>query len=177
MPINSLVLSEKNIDEKLDQAMREVLAESYNTDFLDKGRIFNGNIPIYTVILLDNDIICAHAAVIDARIVIEGNDFRVAGLGYLCVTKQYRGQNLGRQIADICMQEADKDKFDFGLLFTTGTLPKIYSPLGWKSLAADFFYLEDESAKQLPIEILRMYYPLTKKDFPTGDVYLQQNYW
>jgi len=152
VPISSQILSEENIDEKLDFAIRQLLANCYQADkeVFKNGRTFNGNRPAFTVILLDDGMVCAHAAVIDATILVEQSDFKVAGLGYLCVAEQSRGQNLGRRIADIAMQEADRRKFDIGLLFTIGTLPKIYSPLGWKLINKEFFYLENDSQKNCP---------------------------
>jgi len=180
MAITSRILLEDDIDKELDAAMRQLLADCYQGDkevFRDR-RVFNGNIPAYTVVLLDDGVFCAHAAVVDATILVEQTAYRVAGLGYLCVAEQSRGHDLGRRIADIAMQEAARlNKFDFGLLYTVGTLPKLYSTLGWKLIDEEFFYPEEDRQKQLIPIILRMYYPLKKTPFPTGDVYLQQKYW
>jgi len=142
MVITSRILLEDDINEELDAGMRQILADCYQGDkeVFRHRRIFNGHIPAYTVALLDDGVVCGHAAVVDTTIRVGQSTYRVAGLGYLCVAEQSRGHDLGRRMADIAMREAVRlNKFDFGLLYTVGTLPKLYSTLGWKLIDEEFF--------------------------------------
>ena len=174
------IFTEDQIDSSLCAAIRESLIEVYPGDkeTFQSQRSFNGNRPLYTIVVQDGDTVCAHAAVVDGRIVVGEKELRVAGLGYLLVLPQYRGNNLGRRIATLAMEEAARRNFDLGLLFTVGTVQELYKPLGWSLLEErDFYYPENSEKQLLTQEILRMQYPLNCAGIPDGDVYLQTKYW
>ena len=174
------ILAEEQIDEALDEAIRASLITVYSTDkkTFERERSFNGNRSCFAVVFWDGDTVCAHGAVVEAQVVVGQQELRVAGLGYVLVLPEYRGGGLGRRVAVLAMEEAQRRGFDLGMLFTGGTLPEMYAPLGWESFEGRAIYYPEAGQQQvMPSEILRMQYPLKLSALPAGDIYLQKKYW
>ena len=81
-------------------------------------------------------------------------------------------------MAEAAMKYASERQADFGLLFTVGTLPKMYEKFGWKLLHdRRFIYFDKGQESEVTEDIWRMYYPLSEKKFPDGEVNMQGNIW
>ena len=76
------------------------------------------------------------------------------------------------------MGQAQKGPFEVGLLFTSEPIKKVYARNGWIEIEEQkFVRVENEVEIVMPAESVQMYYPLKRKDFPSGDVHLQGDKW
>ena len=94
------------------------------------------------------------------------------------VAPLYRGRRLIDTALVAAMQEAQRRNFDVGLLFTHSPTNKIYLRNNWIELNdKKITRVEDGTEIQMLAENIPMYHPLTKKDFPQGDIHLLGDKW
>ena len=174
------IFEESQIDEALDAEIRKTLVACYphNEHIFSKTRCWRGNQPFYTVILRDGQTVCAHAAVIDRTISMDGKPIHVAGIGNVGVIPDYRGQALSHIVVNAAMQKAEQAGFDCGLLFTHRPIEKIYASIGWFEIH-DQTFIRTEKDRQIQLEAdrVRMFFPLKITAFPKGTVDLQGDRW
>ncbi len=178
--METFVIDECDIDEKLDEAIRIALALCYphRRETFSKERRWRGNTPLLNAVVRDGEIVCGYVAVVDRTIRVGDKDVRAAGVGMVGVAPAFRGRKLIDSALSAAMAEAQERKFDFGLLFTHRPTNGIYARNGWIELPGrKVVRLEGGEKIEMPPENVVMYYPLTKKDFPSGDIHLLGDKW
>ncbi len=174
------IIKEDEISEKLDAAIRKTLAICFphRKDTYSKTYYSYDNKPVFSVVIENGGDCCAYVGVIDRTIKLGGKEYRVAGVQNICVLPEYRGRRLSDTVLKAEMQEAHTRRFDFGLLFTQKKIKRVYTRNGWIEIKnRKFIHTENGVNVGMPPESVKMYYPLTVKDFPTGDVNLLGNKW
>jgi GNAT superfamily N-acetyltransferase len=176
------VISEDNISQDLDRAIRETLIACFPVDReYFQARSWWHCVPIYRVLgRSGEDSIAAHAAIVE-RTVIIGNSLsriRVAGVQSFCVLPDYRGTGFSDRMMSIAMEEAYKRGFDAGLLFCQERLQAVYRRMGWHRLDSDVYMSDDKDGKRLiPTKNITMFYPIGTRQFPSGDIDLAGADW
>lgn len=174
------ILKESEIQDRLDQAIKKTLISSFAGDeeVFTQTRAFNGNIPLYTAIAQDGDIVCSHVAVVDRTILVGQKQFRAAAVANVCTSPEYRGNKMVDAVLMPAMEHAENLGFDFGLLFTSHSLKKMYARNGWLEVVDQKFITTKNGAKsEFSPEGAKMFYPLQLKEFPPGDVDLMGIDW
>ncbi|MBN2455354.1 MAG: GNAT family N-acetyltransferase [Sedimentisphaerales bacterium] len=172
------ILKENQIDETLDTAIKQSLARCFPDieDIFLQTRAYRNNVSLYTVILQQKDIVCAHLAVVERTITAGSDKYLVAGVANVCVLPEYRGKGFSDKILQAAAEEAKKYDFDFGLLFTNKKIKYIYARNGWREIQGQKFLCTDEG-KKLEVSSAKMYYPLKCENFPSGIIDLQGKGW
>ena len=174
------VLQESEIDAELDAAIKQSLVACFpnNRDAFSRSRACRGTEPAFTVVIQDADNVIAHATVVDRVIKAAGERLRVAGVANVCVLPEHRGKGLSDRVLIVATQEARRQDFDCGLLFTGENIKKLYARNGWVQITGQrFIRIEDGGEIEIPAENVKMYYPLKRRNFPAGMVHLQGDKW
>ena len=173
------IIDEEDIDPRLDQAIRDllVLCFPHRREVFSAARRWRGNVPLYSVVVQDHDVLCANVAVVDRTIRVADRLLRVAGVALVAVAPAFRGRRLIDGALVAAMKEAAARKFDCGFLFTHRPTNRIYARNGWIEIAVQTTRIEDSQEIQMPPENVRMFHPLTMKDFPPGDIHLLGDKW
>jgi len=175
-----LILDETDIDEALDAGIKDTLIACFphNEHVFSKSRGWRGNIASYNAVIKADGVICGYIAVVDRTIEVGGNPLRVAGVGNVCVLPEYQGTGLSDIMLRSVMEEAGKRQFELGFLFTTEAIKKVYARNGWIEIEGHrVVRVEKGEEIVMPAESVKMYYPLKRKEFPTGDVHLCGDKW
>ena len=175
-----LILKESEIDAGMSGGILQCLHNSFSNgrNVFPDGRHWRGNVPSYSAVMFDGETVCANVTVMDRMIRVGNEEFRVAGVGNVSVLPGCRGKGLSEQVLDTAMDEAEKMGFDFGLLFTSAPVKKVYGRAGWVEITGQKFVYSDEGEEiEMPEEKIKMFYPLRIKDFPLGRVDLQGINW
>ena len=180
--MNPQLLSESDIDAELDAEIRKLLCACFKKDeqIFSKTRHWNNCSPSFSLILRDGDRIAAHVAVIDRTISAGLEQIRVAGIGNVCTLPDYRGRNLSGRLLATAMSEAEKRRFDCGLLFCAPELKKVYTRNGWIEISLDdhkFFAERNGSRIELPLSQAKMLYPLRRSELSAGIIDLRGGKW
>ncbi len=178
--METFVIDECDIDEHLDEAIRTTLTMCYphRTETFSKARKWRGNTPVLNAIVREGDIVCGYVAVVDRTIRIGDKDVRVAGVGLVGVAPAFRGRRLIDSALAAAMKEALHRRFPFGLLFTHRPTNSIYARNGWIELThRKAVRLQAGKEIEMPPKNVTMYYPLTTKDFPPGNIHLMGDKW
>jgi len=174
------IVKETEITKKLNAAIGKTLAVCFphHKDIYSKTHYSYDNKPVFSVIIEDGSNVIAYAGVIDRTIKVGGKKYRVAGVQNVCVLPKYRGWQLSDSVLKAAMQEANTQRFDFGLLFTQEKIKKVYARCGWLQIEnRKFIRTENGVNIEMPTESIKMYYPFAVRNFPTGDVNLLGNKW
>ena len=176
-----LVIEECDMTQALDAAIREGLCACFPEDgaTFSKTRKWHGSGPSWSVILESEDIIAAHAGVVDRTVKAGGELVRVAGIQNLFVRPEFRSRGLAKAVMERAMSEAGRRGFECGLLFCVPELAKLYSDCGWQILPRERVIRVDEEGREveLPPKNIAMYFPLTRSEFPSGPIHLRGNDW
>jgi predicted N-acetyltransferase YhbS len=174
------VLKELEIDEALDAAIRQMLVSCFPRDksVYSHTRVWHGSTPAFTVLIEKAGQVVAHLCLIDRVIRVADQQLRVAGVGNVCVLPDYRGKGLSGRILKAAMKYAGQAGFDWGLLFTSEGVKKVYARNGWR-LLPNVIVIRVENGQKIerPPEAVTMVYPLKLAEFPAGVVHLQGNDW
>lgn len=169
------ILKEVEICAEISEAILQCMHKSYPNgwEVFPDGRYWKGNVPLYSAVMFAGKNVCANVAVVDRVIRIGNEEFRIAGIGSVCVHPDYRGKALNKSVLNAAMDEAEKAGFDFGLLFTGESIKKVYEQAGWIEITGQkFVYIQESRQLEMAKEQVQMYYPLGRKDFPPGLVNL-----
>jgi predicted acetyltransferase len=178
--METFVIDECDIDEHLDEAIRDtlVLCFPHRRETFSRARRWRGNTPLFNVVVRDGEIVCGYLAVVDRTIQVGPDKVRLAAVGLVGVAPVYRGKRLIDSALAAAMKEALRRRFPFGLLFTTRPTNRIYARNGWIELARrKVVRVEAGQEIETPPENVTMYYPLKEKDFPIGDIHLLGDKW
>ncbi len=176
------VINEDDISPDLDKAIRNLLVACFPADREYYGRQSWWHcVAAYRVLGRDiSGSIVAHAAVVE-RTVNVGDDsskVRVAGVQGFCVSQDCRGTGLSNRMMSTAMEEASGRRFDAGLLFCVDKVEAVYGRMGWRKLDSKVYMLDEEKGRTaIPAKNITMFYPIAKKQFPTGDIDLAGTDW
>ena len=84
--VQTFVIDECDIDEHLDEAIRDtlILCFPHRTETFSRARRWRCNTPLFNVVVRDGEIVCGHLAVVDRTIQIGSDKVRIAAVG-LCI--------------------------------------------------------------------------------------------
>jgi predicted N-acetyltransferase YhbS len=175
------IANECGIDPAMDASIRAGLCQCFPPDreSFAQSRAWHGSLPDWTAVIQEGGEVIAYTGVVE-RIIRVGHDtVRVAGVQNVFVLPDHRGQGLCRQLMMTTMAEAEHRGVDFGLLFCTFELSTIYSNLDWRRLDRRTILRIASDGREVPIpkKNLGMFYPVTRDDFPAGEIHLQGNDW
>ncbi len=189
------VINEENISPDMDKAIRETLVVCFPSD---REHFQRHNwwhcVPVYRVLGRDDrDSIVAHTAVVERSVTVGRNlsKVRVAGVQSLCVLPDYRGTGLSDRMMSITMEEANRRRFDTGLLFCLNRMKIVYGRMGWHKLDSEVYMRDDKACRvstspgeprregkiPIPAKNITMFYPLGVRQFPPGDIDLAGTDW
>lgn len=174
------IVDESNVDEVLDGAIKKTLVACFprNKHVFSKARRWRGNKPLYNTVVCDKGIVLGNIAVVDRTIEVGGEPLRVAGVGNVCVLPGHQGTGISDAMLKAVMEEAGKRQFELGFLFTTEGIKKVYGRNGWIEIeGCAVVRVEKGEEIVMPADIVKMYYPLKRKEFPPGDIHLCGDKW
>lgn len=174
-------IHESQIKPELDRAIKDTLCICFQRDqsIFSRTRAWNGNQPLWTFYMQENDQIIGHLSFSDQHIRAGDQSFHVAGIQNVCVRPEYRGRGFSGQLCQAALQKARELQYDFGMLFTSQPLVKLYAAAGWQPVTASNLLQFDETGREVPIpeNQIPMYYPLVRREFPCGVIHLQTRIW
>lgn len=175
------IVKEDQIDDRLDQSIKDGLCTCFPPDkeLFSKSRAWHGTSPNWAVLVEENSEVLAHVGIVERTICVENEQISIAGVQNVFVLPGHRSRGFFLPIMKTSMKEAGKLGHDFGFLFCTPDLEKLYALCRWKSLPDRRATRLDETGQEvdLPSKNITMYYPLARSEFPDGDIYLQGNDW
>ncbi|MBE0535176.1 MAG: GNAT family N-acetyltransferase, partial [Phycisphaerae bacterium] len=127
------IIDEADIDLQLDQSIRDLLVVAFPhaSQTFAAARRWRGSVPLFSVVIHDHDVLCAHLAVVDRTIRAADQTLRVAGVALVAVAPACRGRRLIDGALAAAMHEAAARTFDCGFLFTHRPTNQIYARNGW----------------------------------------------
>ncbi len=181
MPPTPRVVTEESLTAAEDAAIRVALCRCFPPDreIFSKTRAWHGTLPTWTVIVQQEELVIAHAGIVEREILVGQERVRAAGVQNVLVVPEHRKSDLFRQIMSVAMAEALRRQLDLGILFCTADLARIYAWLGWRLLKDQSVVRVDEEGRfqSLPEKNVTMFYPLMRADIPPGDIHLLGNDW
>jgi nodulation protein A len=178
--MNAFVIDECDVDAEMDAAIRRTLSVCFphRAETFAEGRRWRGNIPLFNSIIVADDAVCAHVAVVDRTIRAGLTDVRVAAVGMVAVAPACRGRRLVDGALSAAMAEAARRGFELGMLFTHSPTDGIYARNGWREIRDRQVVRVEEGAEiEIPPDNIRMYYPLTGRALPAGNIHLLGDKW
>ncbi len=174
-------IHESQIKPELDSAIKQTLCTCFPKDqaVFSRTRAWNGNEPVWTFYVQEDDQIVGHLSFSDQHIRAGNESCQVAGVQNVCVQPEYRGRGFSGQLCQAAMQKGRELQYDFGMLFTSPPLVKLYAAAGWQPVTASSLLQLDETGREVPIpdNQIPMYYPLLRQIFPSGVIHLQTRIW
>jgi len=179
------IFSEKEITPEVDRKIREGLCISFpqDADHFRRTRGWHDIYPVHSLIVFSDDgrkLVIAHAGIVHRKILINGyGELSIFGFQNVFIHPDFRGRGL----LDLLMTEipgiAANGGYDCGLLFCVPELEKVYSGFSWKKIMnKEILSVDGEGImKPIPAGNIAMFYPLSIRDFPDGDVNLQGYDW
>ena len=175
------IIEEKNITPQLDSEIKNALCLCFPEDrnFFSLSRAWHNSYPEISFIMLENNRIVAHVAIVNRRIMVRNQFVKVAGIQNVFVLPEYRGKGLCKEIMTFAMQNIKKYNFDLGLLFCVPDLERTYSQCSWSIMSKREITRTTESGETIPLpnKNISMYYPLEMKQMPEGNIDLMGNDW
>lgn len=179
MPIQ--IITESQISSKLDADIKQLLCTCFPKDqaVFSRTRAWNGNQPVWTFYMQEEDRIIGHLSFSDQHVRAGNESCHVAGVQNVCVRTEYRGRGLSGQLSEAALQKGRELQYDFGMLFTSQLLVKLYAAAGWQPVTANRLLQLDDTGREVPIpdNQIPMYYPLVRREFPCGTIRLQTRIW
>ncbi len=183
--MNIRCYKEKEITEELDLKIREGQCRSFPqyADTFKNSRYWHGILPVSSVVVFSDDessSVIAHIGIIQREIIVAGNDrLSVFGIQNVFILPEYRGQGLLDKMMGEIIRIVESGGYDCGLLFCVPELEKVYSRFSWKKIFNASISAVDDEGLVSPISAatIGMFYPLTIREFPEGDINLQGYDW
>ncbi len=98
-------------------------------DWLDKFTI-----PVMRFLILDDNKVVSHVAVITKFIEHDGVKYKLAGIGGVMTDELYQGKGYGTQLVKAATDYIDSKDFDIAILFCDPKRHNFYGRNGWKLL-------------------------------------------
>ena len=160
-------------------ALPSAAASPVDHEVFARTRAWHGTLPTWTVLVGHEDLVIAHAGIVEREIVVGSATFVRPEFRTCWWCRSTADPNLFRQVMSVAMDEARRRQLDLGILFCTADLARLYAWLGWQLLEGRHVVRIDEEGlpQPLPEKNVTMFYPLLRADFPPGDIHLQGNDW
>ncbi len=175
------VIPEESLTAAEDAAIRVALCRCFPADHevFAETRAWHGTLPTWSVVVEHENLVVAHAGIVEREILVGHERVRAAGVQNVLVLPEHRKSDLFRQIMSVAMEEARRRPLDLGILFCTSDLVRIYAWVGWRLLKGRSVVRVDEEGRfqALPEKNVTMFYPLAHADIPPGDIHLLGNDW
>jgi predicted N-acetyltransferase YhbS len=178
------IIEESGMTAGMDEAIRRLLGRCFPTDsgVFSRTRFWNGCVPVWSVVMESGGELIGHTAVIERYIGTESGEYRIAGIGNVCIDPARRGQRLSDQILARTMDEAGKRHYDLCFLFCSRSLKSIYERVGWIVVDPPSIYRikPDGQKEELFVgakDKTAMFYPLKTREFPAGPINLGGRDW
>jgi predicted N-acetyltransferase YhbS len=107
-----------------------LLKEAFNT--YPDGQTYFRQIPCFHYLLRSGDELVAHASVNHRLINIDGELYRIFGIGDLCVANKKQNQGIGKHLLDQLFKKAKSSDIDFLVLITDQS--KFYKKNGFSRI-------------------------------------------
>jgi hypothetical protein len=181
MSLTPRIIAEQSLTAAEDAAIRVALCRCFPVDheIFCKTRAWHGTLPTWSVVVEHEDLIIAHAGIVEREILVGQERVRAAGVQNVLVVPEHRKTDLFRRIMLVAMAEALRRQVDLGILFCTADLARLYAWVGWRLLHGRSVIRVDEQGffQPLPEKNVTMFYPLARADIPPGDIHLLGNDW
>ena len=168
------ILTESQIDEKLDSQLRRFLCELFPNwrEVFQTRRAWHDAKPVFTVLARDErGEIIGHVAVVERTVTTDWNwRYLAASFQGVSVAPRARKTGLSIKLLDLALEESKKRGYPFAILFCREPLVHFYKRNGWK-LPDDSMMMWRDRA--LPIHMQSncpMYRELGEEPFPEGPV-------
>jgi GNAT superfamily N-acetyltransferase len=176
------VLDEQDISNRLDKSIRDLLVVCFpgDRDYYQRQSWWHSPAVFRVIAQNAQDSIVAHTAVTDREIIVgrSSSKVRAAGVQSFCLSEEYRGTGLSREMMSAAMKQAGEREFDCGLLFCRRPLEKVYGGMGFERIDAPVYMADQSKGRTLiPAGNIAMFYPLKAKSFPVGDIELNGPDW
>lgn len=165
---SNLVIAFTDVPEKIEQSIVQGLMTCWpqHADrFIAEGKILNGNYPMYTFVMMHDDVVIAHCGLVEKEVEFTKTPYCVAGLQQTFVLPKYRGQNLTKILLDEFVRVARKHNFDFAMGFARDYVWKFHLNAGWSAL-------DDYINEQRPV-----YKLIALSELPAGSLQLNGKPW
>ena len=174
------VIPETEMTPELDAVIRMGLCICFPDDaaIFSVTRTWHGSGPTWTALVIENGRVLAHAGTVARKIRVGERQLNVAGIQSGFVLPECRCTGLGNDVMKATMEEAERRKTDYGLLFCVPGLERLYARMGWRTLR-DVAVTRVAEGKKCPIpgKNIVMFYPIVSPEFPAGPIHLQGNDW
>ncbi len=174
------VLLNDQITQEIDSAIRRTLIVTFphEADHFAKSRTLYDNEPYITSVIMDGSVAAAHAAVIKRTVSVGNNLYKCAGIANVAVLPNYRGKKIGRHALKAALTDAAVKDFDFAMLFAKDSLRNYYAKCGFISIPqSTVTHFSKGKETVIPGSRVIMYFPLSIKDFPPGNIHLRGTRW
>ena len=106
---------------------------------------------------------------IDREILVGSASLRVAGVGGVATHPDYQHRGFGSQVQKASAQFMQKGmKVPFGLLICADETIPFYEKSGWKWVAPEMFFTQDNQPRRLETAVMIL--PLSSAPWPTGNI-------
>jgi predicted N-acetyltransferase YhbS len=174
------VVSEPEVSEELDLAIRQLLCRCFpaDADAFSRNRAWHDSAPSYSVVYCENDDVLGHIGIV-VRVVRCGDvQVTVAGVQNMCVAPERRHTGLSQQLMTAALSEARLRGLSFGLLFCVPELETFYQRQGWSRTNEPATMLDETGqAAPIPGKNIAMFIELASQPFPPGPIDLQGRDW
>ena len=174
------IVSEKEISERIDKAIRDMLVTCFphDADHFSRQREWHSAQNWTTLVTDDDGGVCGCIAVIEREIRVGEVTVSVAGIGNVCVMPEYRGLGVIDTAMKCMVDESRLRGLDAGLLMCKPALEKVYGRMGWENVASNtFMHNEVGASVKFPEGNSVMSMAISRDVFPEGDIDLQGRDW
>lgn len=107
-------------------------------------------------ILMENDTLVSHSAVLTKYIQHAGKKYKLAGLGGVFTRSEHRNQGYGAKIVKSATDFIKNQNFDVAVLFCHRKYERFYRRNGWEILSNDTILMVEEGTHLQPQDELTM---------------------
>jgi GNAT superfamily N-acetyltransferase len=181
MTMKPRIVEQFAVSPSQDEAIRAGLCTCFPPDreVFNRTRAWHGSHPAWSVLVEHEDSVVAHAGIVERNILVGLERVSVAGVQNVFVLAEFRGRGLFREVMSVALDEARRRGLEFGLLFCAPDIGRKYTRQGWQLLDKRSVTRIDEQGcpQPLPAKNVTMFYPLSGRSMPPGDLHLSGNDW
>lgn len=174
------LITEADMAADVDLAIRRLLSECFPADaeVYARTRAWQGNVPAFSVICCEDDLVLGHLAVVTREILCATTPVTVAGIEGVCVAPPERGTGIPAKLMARATDEAAGRGIRFGMLFCVPELEAFYGRMGWTTTGRTVTMLDAHGRPApTPAKNITMHLELAGEPLPPGPVDLQGRDW
>ncbi|MFC1750050.1 GNAT family N-acetyltransferase [Pseudomonadota bacterium] len=180
---NQIIVETKDTKELSNQELsvvREFLIKSFKHDHNYKHVVYTNQGLYKCIRMFTGDELIGHILVVQRQIQINGNNFRVGGLGDLAVSPEHRHRGRGLELMRAASKLLANEFFDCGLFFCDPSHFQYFMKVGWipKAHGKIIYHFQNKAKYQKSSCILPL--NLTQKelyDWHNEDVFIGEGTW